>query len=584
MDVAPPGRTRDDLVVNENRKRAEFDHSLVCGAFAYRFVWEVIVLLSGIEIDFALCRESETDFVFLMFLERLVGVEWGFQMLRTGYRSRSRWEQSSEGLAQEWAPSRQTIRSSPFFFIRNMFVFPRDEKRGRKKGKRELTGHMTKRKASIANQATNKRQPANRSSQRPPPGQKKVRFRQRVQAHPSASSKARSKQADDDDDDENGNEGDEVIIPEQEAKEAEENSGESDQESKTEIKQVAKKAKPVIEELSTESDDSDSEATSSTSGSETDNEVDESEAVEVASADTETEGKTSSSALVTKKPKLSAATLKTKMSPSGLQNPISRRKIWKHLTLMMERSGYRAVAHAKPPTDEEEILPNNRNVLGQFHLHFIDANALEKSDDSKSEATGGSASEHEPKKIREPVYVLFASKAGEPTLKSLTFHSRHLILITDSLTGRAKTVLQSLPVRAPPLVVKVDMDAEIKELPKPPVLTLNDVFVEAFVSKDFMFDLPRQRYLNVMQFSRTPLSEVQQVCTIYGTRKRATKAEAGDVPLTASDVENFPKMFESDPVARYYRLAPSDILRVDRLSSSAGRHLAHRVIVPAPRL
>ncbi len=43
-------------------------------------------------------------------------------------------------------------------------------------------------------------------------------------------------------------------------------------------------------------------------------------------------------------------------------------------------------------------------------------------------------------------------------------------------------------------------------------------------------------------------------------------------------------MFESDPVARYYRLAPSDILRVDRLSSSAGRHLAHRVIVPAPRL
>ncbi len=383
---------------------------------------------------------------------------------------------------------------------------------------------MTKRKASVTSgQATGaKRVAANNNRSRRPPatatatGQKKVRFRRAA----PASSKSRSKKEDLEDDDEKGNEDgdgeeDDAKIPEQETKEAEENSDESDHESKTEIKPVmAKKGKTALvedEDLSAESDDSDSEATSSTSGSETDNEVDEIEVV------LDTDSKTSSSAtpspLVSKKPKLSAATLKTKMSPSGLQNPISRRKIWKHLTLMMERSGYRAVAHAKPPTDEEEILPNNRNVLGQFHCHFVDTNAGDESSPAPSLS-------NEAKKIREPVYVLFASKAGEPTLKSLTFHSRHLILITDSLTGRAKTVLQSLPVRAPPLVAKESKaTVETKEVAP---LTLNDVFVEAFVSKDFMFDLPRQRYLNVMQFSKTPLSEVQQVCTIYGTRKRTT--------------------------------------------------------------
>lgn len=281
-----------------------------------------------------------------------------------------------------------------------------------------------------------------------------------------------------------------------------------------------------------------------------------------------------------KKPvRISAATLKTRMSPAMLQNPIARKKIWANLMQMMIRRGYKWVQDRPAPADYEDLWPNNRGFLSFFHMHAADA-------------TEGK---------REPVYVVFCSKAGEPTLKSLQYPSRHIILVSDSLTGRARGALLQLPTKNPPLAHEITSSnnntttttttttsngaaAEpVVELKNTIACSksgeekgggiggggssgfgLKDVFVEAFVSTSFMFDLLKQRYLKIVQFDSTSPAELEKVYEVF-ERKR--------------DLAHFPRMLDTDPVVRHLRLPVGSVIKTTRLSTLSAVHNAYRVIV-----
>jgi len=291
---------------------------------------------------------------------------------------------------------------------------------------------------------------------------------------------------------------------------------------------------------------------------------------------------------VQKKPaRLSAATLKTRMSPAMLQNPIARRKIWTNLMQMMTRRGYEWVSDRPQPTEYEQLWPNNKGFLGFFHMYAVDKNT-------------------DPSTKREPVHVIFCSKAGEPTLKSLQYPSKHIILVSDSLTGRCRAALSALNTKAPPMAnapivkvsatekqlnVELDLDQDTKDSKeakdekqvkkksgtnkvKDAALSvvaasvsgieLKDVYVEAFVSTYFMFDLLRQRYLKVVQFSATDNAEMDKVFDVY-ERKR--------------DLTRFPKMLDTDPVVRHLRLPLGSVITQTRLSTASGIHKSYRYIV-----
>ena len=202
--------------------------------------------------------------------------------------------------------------------------------------------------------------------------------------------------------------------------------------------------------------------------------------------------KKSAIAAVNDKPqRISAATLKTKMSPSMLQNPIARKRIWANMMKMMTLSNYTWVQDREPPTEYEMLLPN-KGILGFFHMH---------------------AEDNEKKK--EPVYVIFCSRAGAPNLEKLTYPSRHILLISDGITGRARAAMQNLPNKKPPLIdlksttIKQPFGAVTTIPTKENVITLKDVFMEPFFSTYFMFNLLNQRYLAVLEFKTLSPPELE---------------------------------------------------------------------------
>lgn len=244
--------------------------------------------------------------------------------------------------------------------------------------------------------------------------------------------------------------------------------------------------------------------------------------------------------------RLSAATLKIRMSPALLQNPINRKKIWTNVMQMMVRRGYEWVKDREPPSEFDQLWPNNKGFLGFFHMHAVHS---------------------APQSLkREKVYVVFCSKAGEPTLKSIQYPSRHVIVVSDSLTGRAKAALLTLAVKSPPndkpretLVgpngVKLDLSYEFK-----------DVFVEAFSSTSFMFDLLNQRYLKVVKFKQTSTEELETVFDTYERKK---------------DVNHFPKMLDIDPVVKHLRTPVNAVLKISRLSVNSAVHNTFRLVTKA---
>jgi DNA-directed RNA polymerase subunit H (RpoH/RPB5) len=256
---------------------------------------------------------------------------------------------------------------------------------------------------------------------------------------------------------------------------------------------------------------------------------------------------------------------------------------------------------------------------------------------------------------REPVYVIFCSKAGEPTLKSLQYPSRHIVLISDSLTGRARAALQALPLKtataataatatavatataaataatataaataatataaatistataataatAAAVAATTPMAAAAtaadstsnsfsQAFSRPPLSSpaassssstasaahvgaplsngavigslhsLKDVLVEAFVSSYFMFDLLKQRYLRVVEFSAVTPKELDTVFDVFERKK---------------DLGHFPRMLDTDPVVRHLRLPIGSVIKQTRLSTASAVHQSYRVIV-----
>jgi len=230
----------------------------------------------------------------------------------------------------------------------------------------------------------------------------------------------------------------------------------------------------------------------------------------------------------------SAATLKTKMCPLKLQNPIRRKIIWNNIIKMMKGLAYKPVLSKPEPSETEELLPGPKGFLGMFHYHFE-------------------------KEGCEPVYVMFCSRAGEPTLKSLQYPSKHILLVSDNVTGRARTVLQNLPLRAPP---KQCHSTDLTPL------QMTDVFVEVFESKNLLFDILNHRYLKGFDFAVTEGDSLQKVFNTFEQ---------------AGDKNNFPKMMDYDPLARYMCLAPGTVLGKKGISTSAGEHSSYRVVISQNR-
>ena len=274
-----------------------------------------------------------------------------------------------------------------------------------------------------------------------------------------------------------------------------------------------------------------------------------------------------------KKKGLSASTIKNKMSPYMLQNPTRRKIIWKNIQMMMEYRGYKWIQDKPEPTIYQDLIPDNKWVLGTFHMH----------------------AEHEK---NENVYVIFCAKSGYPTLRKIEYPSRHIILVSDTLTGRARAVLQNLNITNVPLkghykdgkmekeIVKREKIGTLKtrklekekvvmkpgekdipkiEEPNPIKLyKLNEIYIEAFPSSFFMFNLLKQRYLNSIEFK--PLQKKEEIQPIF------------DIYEKNSDLNRLPKFNVEDPIVRFFRLSENNIVELKRLSSSAGEHFSYRTV------
>lgn len=245
--------------------------------------------------------------------------------------------------------------------------------------------------------------------------------------------------------------------------------------------------------------------------------------------------------------RISAATLKTKMSPSKLQNPIARKTIWNNFMKMITLRGYTWEKDREAPTDYEQLLPT-KGILGFFHMHAV----------------------HNDKKL-EPIYVILCAKAGSPNLEKLQYPSRHILLVSDGITGRARASLQNLPLKHPPVLSPSDLKhpkptfgATTTVPTKDNIITLKDIYIEPFFSDNFMFGLLDHRYLSVVKFEMTNQNELQQVFDVFEKQK---------------DITHFPKMTDQDPVSRYHRLTPGEVLKLQRLSTPAGILNAYRAII-----
>jgi DNA-directed RNA polymerase subunit H (RpoH/RPB5) len=381
--------------------------------------------------------------------------------------------------------------------------------------------------------------------------------------------KRKPKSHDEEDEDDDGGENDDAEIEKDDAGEeddtpaetaedgatAEEANDEND-DNNAEAKNAGAATKTRNTAAAATSDDDDDSSSASSSGSDSDDNDEEESSSDEEESEPETKTpskkktrkpKAATAAAASKTPRLSAAMLKTRMSPNMLQNAERRKIIWRNLMRLMERRGYTWVQDRPPPTDTEMLLPNAKHVLGSFHMHAVDADPTESK--------------------REPVYVVFCSRAGEPTLKHLQYPSRHILVVSDSLTPRLRAALATHPLKAPPLA-STGAGRDLTALPtKENTLTFKDVFVEPLQSSFFLYDLLNQRYLRTVTFSPTSPDELQRVFDVF-ERKR--------------DLSKFPRFLDSDPVVRYMRIPAGTVVKLPRLSTTAGIQRTYRAVVHQP--
>jgi DNA-directed RNA polymerase subunit H (RpoH/RPB5) len=385
-------------------------------------------------------------------------------------------------------------------------------------------------------------------------------------------------------------------------------------------------------------------------------------------------------------PRVSAQVLKQRMNVAFLQNPRGRQRIWENIQKMMQDRGYQWIRDRPPPAPTEDIWPNNRGFLGTFHLHAIDApptlpirvplqtnqQAAEMKETKERECkhqdqpTGGGGGRGDAAKmdegskmtrspdgydadgsevrpagwarpesigngVREPVYVFFCSKLGEPTLNSMVYPSRHVIVVADSITSKARTSLLLLPVKNPP-VTPPSVTPPSVALPHahqpaahsavPGLQAASSPPGEASAAaKAALATIPGSASGSVAApvlpaasadatrasasastaaaagVACYPLSEVHVesfessrfmfdlLAQRYLKTVRVTPAgreRLGDIARVYDhDVTHYPRMMDTDPIASHLALKQGSVVELDRMSVSSAEHAAFRVIARA---
>lgn len=239
-----------------------------------------------------------------------------------------------------------------------------------------------------------------------------------------------------------------------------------------------------------------------------------------------------------KSDRISAAIYKTKMMSEFLQDPDQRQVIWNMVERMLIRRGYTWVSDLPAPPRHAYLLPTNKNFLYIYHRHAV-------------------------KEGCEPIFVLFFSKLGEPNLKTLGFPSRHIVIVSDSLTGKAKTAIsENANQNNYPLIVRHP------ERPLCETYPMTHVYIESFTSNQLTFDIMKTYYLQSMQLRLvTDAAEIQ-----------IAREFAGD-----NDLNRLPHLSSTDPVALYFGFRPGMVIEETHLSGNAGRLKSWRIVVrPKP--
>ena len=255
------------------------------------------------------------------------------------------------------------------------------------------------------------------------------------------------------------------------------------------------------------------------------------------------------------------------MLPDQLQNPEARETIWSNLERMLTRRGYKWVDDGAAPAPDQGLLPDKFGFLGWYHRHAVCA------------AAGGAPA-------REPVYVAFFSKLGDPSIRALegTCASRHVIFVADNVTSPARAWLAGLrdaPASAPANAKQPASGStagsaggsaadsatgspDTKHAGSTKAIPMSEVRLELFASRLLMFDILATRALCDTRVERLAAASEARVCALFRTPKTA-----------------FPRMLAHDPLARYIAPRPGDLVRFHRLSATAGEHTTYRYVPPS---
>lgn len=295
--------------------------------------------------------------------------------------------------------------------------------------------------------------------------------------------------------------------------------------------------------------------------------------------------------------KVPATLTKLSMNPYLCQHPQNRVLIQNNVKKMMEDRGYRWVKHETSSTAAGDdgsvkgLLPvNNKMVLSFYDMHAIKDN-------------------------HEPVYVVFCLQAGEPTLKSIQYPSRHVILVSDKLIAKARVKIDtqralmrqrhlnfpalalgtSSPCTPTPQPVEeakrtkepmvddaADDDskeqqikpkkAKSKKKPKFDVpgwpthmtaksFTFNDVYIEAFASASLRFSLLEHRYNASTNFKLATPADLKIAADIYD-----------------ADIHKYPLVMTGDPISRHFGLVEGQVIKEETASSTAGIVHSYRTV------
>lgn len=249
----------------------------------------------------------------------------------------------------------------------------------------------------------------------------------------------------------------------------------------------------------------------------------------------------------------------------GVQHPIVRVRIWENLQEMFRVNGYTCVKHAPEPKETENMLPNNKGYISQFHVHGEKEGAPD-------------------------VYVMFFSKLGGPTINSLKFPSTHMIFVYDTITTYGKNVIAALPTRSAATSETGSAPASKTDTAKPTAssadrkLSLEQLTqIQTFKSSMFAFRYLQARYVRDLDIEILD-AKARECLVPFGIEPAASSSSsAGDSSTSESGESRAPlpiPVFERDPLAAYLNMQRGQIAHIRRLSTASAQCSSFRIFMP----